>query len=140
MTFKHLQRNILGWVSLALLIGLLLSKTSHSAEVICDVALTTIEMESCMELRFKNAAETLSQLNKKIELILNNGEREAFRAADNGWARYRDANCKSGSILYQGGSLEGLVEISCKARMAEERIREVGQIFSERLRSSGSRK
>lgn len=48
-----------------------------------------------------------------------------MRAAERLWLRYRKTNCDAEASIYEGGTIQPLIELRCMARVTRERAAEL---------------
>ena len=82
-------------------------------------------MLKCANASFKAADARLNSVRKQLVRYLDDEQRKALADADGKWVAFREANCKSQSLLYSGGSLEAVELANCRAGMTEERFKEL---------------
>jgi uncharacterized protein YecT (DUF1311 family) len=77
---------------------------------------TTIGMEGCGEHRVI-AADTVLNADAKVifDLLKGAGARRDFVSAQATWLAYRNADCKSQSDVYSGGSEQPVLYVDCLA-------------------------
>ena len=51
--------------------------------------------------------------------------------AQRAWLNYRDAHCTSEGYLFRGGTMEPLIHASCKARLTEERTKQLNDLVEQ---------
>ena len=97
---------------------------------------TQAEANACARLKYKQAEAEMNRVYKRLITELSGyGDdgrlQEKLRRAQSLWLRYRDANCDSEALIYQGGSIRPAVYNSCLASMTEERTKRMKTILAE---------
>ena len=92
---------------------------------------TTIGMEGCGEHSVLTADR---QLNADVKVVFNllssAGSRRDFVSAQTTWLTYRDADCRSQSDVYRGGTEAPVVYVLCLAADDKLRREEVKGFFA----------
>ncbi|NJO13902.1 MAG: DUF1311 domain-containing protein [Rhizobiales bacterium] len=65
------------------------------------------------------------------EFDTREGHFASLLEAQRGWLRYRDAHCALEGYIARGGSLEPLLNSSCKTRLTQERTEELKALAQE---------
>lgn len=120
-------------IPIVLLLSIIIAKDSAKGDE-CGIAITTKDMFICLDLRLRATQQELNRLQTRVESLLTKEQRAMLAGAHTTWLAYRDANCACSESLFRGGSMEPLVLLGCKVRMTEQRIKEIGLIYEERLR------
>jgi len=123
----------LHWILLGIGFGLAFSSITYAGDDQCNATVTTKDMVDCYNAQLDEAEATLVQAQKHIESLLPRNGRRAFEAATRKWGEFREANCKSISLVYEGGSMQAIVFYSCKARMTKDRLEELHLAFENEL-------
>ncbi|MBI2989508.1 MAG: DUF1311 domain-containing protein [Deltaproteobacteria bacterium] len=95
----------------------------------CDTAKTTKDIVECEDLQLKNATRTLSDLHKQLNRVLTMKQRKALEKAHAAWLSYREEHCDSAALLYEGGTMETIVSVTCFAEMTKERVKQLRAAF-----------
>jgi uncharacterized protein YecT (DUF1311 family) len=84
---------------------------------------TTAGVEGCVEHQILKSDRRIEELNSSIasELGSTRMQRE-FVAGHRAWLTYRNADCRSMSSIYEGGSLESLAYAQCLESRNSRRI------------------
>ncbi|MDP5103041.1 MAG: lysozyme inhibitor LprI family protein [Erythrobacter sp.] len=69
--------------------------------------------------------DTQFAANGEAEYDTREGYFESLLEAQRGWLRYRDAHCRTDGYLARGGSMEPLLNSSCKANLTRMRTDEL---------------
>lgn len=59
----------------------------------------------------------------------SDGAAEALRNAQRAWIPYRDAACEAEGYLFEGGSMQPLIVMSCKEHLTRQRTEEMRAVY-----------
>ena len=90
---------------------------------------TSPQQMACAEREFKAASDQLKRARAKLYEDLEPRSRVKFRAAERLWLRYRKSNCDAEASIYEGGTIQPLIELRCMARVTRERAAELQSQF-----------
>jgi uncharacterized protein YecT (DUF1311 family) len=114
---------------------------SHAQATNCSDPQTTWEIKICgqaaykaadgdLNADYKMAREYMRALDKDLPAELKGAEK-ALLKAQRIWIKYRDAVCASEGFNFRGGTLEGVVVISCLERMTRSRSERLRVMFEQ---------
>ncbi|MET0649757.1 MAG: lysozyme inhibitor LprI family protein [Pyrinomonadaceae bacterium] len=83
------------------------------------------QLMACAERKFKEAAAELKRARDELHADLEPRSRVKFRAAERLWLRYRKSNCETEASIYEGGTIQPLIELRCMARLTLARADEL---------------
>jgi uncharacterized protein YecT (DUF1311 family) len=86
---------------------------------------TSPQQLACAEREFRSASGQLKQARTDLYIVLEPRSRVKLRAAERLWLRYRKSNCEAEASIYEGGTIQPLVELRCMARVTRERAAEL---------------
>ncbi|MBV8857790.1 MAG: DUF1311 domain-containing protein [Acidobacteria bacterium] len=86
---------------------------------------TSPQQLACAERELKAASDQLTRARAELYEDLEPRSRVKFRAAERLWLRYRKSNCAAEASIYEGGTIQPLVELRCTARVTRERAAEL---------------
>ncbi len=92
----------------------------------CKDPMTQFDMNLCSRRDYEKADAELNKVYKQLMLELAGFEKDhrpKFQEAQSLWLKYRDANCDSEALIYQGGTIRPTVYYSCLASVTRERTR-----------------
>lgn len=94
-----------------------------AAELDCENAVSTLEMNECASLELEAAErEMYRYLETSLEYHSEDTELiEAIQESQAAWEEYARAHCDSVFTLWRDGTIRGLMSISCKTRRTKER-------------------
>jgi uncharacterized protein YecT (DUF1311 family) len=86
---------------------------------------TSPQQMACAERELWKASEQLKHARAELYKVLEPRTRVKLRAAERLWLRYRQANCEAEASVYEGGTIQPLIELRCVARLTRERAAEL---------------
>lgn len=96
---------------------------------------TTLEMEGCAEHATVRADTKINRVAKTIFSALgSDAARRRFIKAQRAWLAYRDADCRSVSDKYEGGTLAPVADAECTADRTARHLTEI-RAFAHLLRT-----
>ena len=99
----------------------------------CANAQTQMEMNDCQAREYKRADAALNAAYKQLMAKVEDaGERNALKASQLAWIKYRDANCEFESYLNKGGTMYSTVYDGCLTALTEERTRHLRDLLNNR--------
>lgn len=112
-----------------LLVATIVPRLASAREANFTAPMTTLEMRVCGDESFRSATERLDDVRRRLVGYLNDEQRKALAEADAKWLQYREANCKSISMLFSGGSLESVDYVNWRASMTLIRFKELSELY-----------
>ena len=92
----------------------------------CTNPQTTFDMRNCAGKSFQESDEKLNRVYKNLmQRIEDTGEKSALKSAQLDWLKYRDSNCEFESFQNRGGTIYPVVYETCRARMTDNRTKEL---------------
>jgi uncharacterized protein YecT (DUF1311 family) len=86
---------------------------------------TSPQQMACAEREFKAASDQLKRARAELYTDLEPRSRLKLRAAERLWLGYRKSNCDAEASIYEGGTIQPLIELRCMARVTRERAVEL---------------
>ena len=83
------------------------------------------QLMACAERKFKEATAGLKRARAELYEDLEPRSRVKLRAAERSWLRYRKSNCDTEASIYEGGTIQPLIQLQCMARVTLERAGEL---------------
>ncbi len=80
---------------------------------------------ACARRHYAEATAELERARASLRADLSPGSRAKLRAAERLWLRYRKTNCDAEASIYEGGTIQPLIELRCMARLTRERAAEL---------------
>lgn len=88
----------------------------------CDNASSTAAFQACVKRHHAAAQETLNTVYEELAVTLDAENVSVLRDLQNEWLAYRDNECAWESSRVEEEALIKVYEISCQARMTDDRI------------------
>ncbi len=86
---------------------------------------TSPQQMACAERDFRAASDRLKGARAELYKALEPRSRLKVRAAERLWLSYRKSNCAAEASIYEGGTIQPLIELRCMARVTRERADEL---------------
>jgi uncharacterized protein YecT (DUF1311 family) len=83
------------------------------------------QLMACAERKFREAAAELKRVRAQLYEDLEPRSRVKLRAAERLWRGYRKSNCDTEASIYEGGTIQPLIQLRCMARVTRERAGEL---------------
>jgi len=112
---------------------LLLLPSLAQAKALCPQSVTTVEMNQCLTVKLEQA---VNELDSNLDLIrIRYGADpvllKLIEQSQQNWEAYRKKQCQSVFQLYDGGSIQSLMTVSCAIQLARERNTLLRQTYLE---------
>ncbi len=93
----------------------------------CNNAMTTMDINSCMNKEFERIEKELNQVYKRQmkSLSTDTETKTALRNAQRLWIKFREADCEAVIMPSKGGSIVTAEYLDCMISHAKQRIREL---------------
>ncbi|ELV7516908.1 DUF1311 domain-containing protein [Photobacterium damselae] len=97
----------------------------------CDNPMNTIQINQCAAIKLETAQTQLAQyLKASLTHNANDPELvEAIKVAQKAWQAYMTAHCNAVYTQWREGTIRGVMAISCKTELTEQRTHELWQNF-----------
>ena len=129
---KKMTFSMLAVLSLLLVLAVSPARAQQQKDP-CANAQTQMEMNDCQAREYKRADAALNAAYKQLMAKVEDaGERNALKASQLAWIKYRDANCEFESYLNKGGTMYSMVYDGCLTALTEERTRHLRDLLSNR--------
>lgn len=109
----------------AILCTLALTATAAPAADCSDTAVDQADMTICADTHFKEADAALNASYAKLIKELDPDTAAKLRAAQRLWLPYRDAACAAEAFLFDGGSMQPMIQSECLARLTKARLQDL---------------
>jgi len=83
------------------------------------------QLMACAERQFKEATAELKRVRAQLYEDFEPRSRVKFRAAERQWLGYRQSNCDTEASIYEGGTIQPLIQLRCLTRVTLERVGEL---------------
>lgn len=113
-------------------VALLSSSTlSASAGIDCQNARTTIDINQCAAIELESAQAQLAEyLQASFEHHADDPELvAAIKAAQKDWQAYLAAHCDAVYTQWRDGTIRGVMSLSCKTQLTQQRTHEIWANF-----------
>jgi uncharacterized protein YecT (DUF1311 family) len=87
------------------------------------------QLMACAQREFRQASAELTRARADLNADLEPRSRVKLRAAERAWLRYRKTNCDTEASIYEGGTIQPLIELRCMTRVTRERAAEMKAQF-----------
>jgi len=115
------------------LLLLLLLPSLAQAKALCPQSVTTVEINQCLTVKLERAVD---ELDSNLDLIRIRHAADPvllklIEQSQRNWEAYRKKQCQSVFRLYDGGSIQSLMTVSCAIQLARERNTLLRQTYLE---------
>ena len=83
------------------------------------------QLMACAERKFIEATAELRRARAALYEDLEPRSRVKLRSAERLWLSYRKSNCETEASIYEGGTIQPLIQLQCMARVTLERAGEL---------------
>jgi uncharacterized protein YecT (DUF1311 family) len=129
---KKMTFSMLAVLSLLLMLAVSPARAQKQKDP-CANAQTQMELNDCQAREYKRADAALNTAYKQLMAKVEDaGERNALKASQLAWIKYRDANCEFESYLNKGGTMYSMVYDGCLTALTEERTRHLRDLLNNR--------
>ena len=90
-----------------------------------DTAVDQADMTICADTHFKEADAALNASYAQLMKDLDPDTAAKLRAAQRLWLPYRDAACEAEAFLFDGGSMQPMVQLDCMTRLTKARVEDL---------------
>lgn len=112
----------LGWLLPIALVGMAPAAAQTSA---CQDPQDQATMNRCAYESWERVDRTLNQTYQSTIARLNAGQQQQLVAAQQAWIAFRDRHCTFAAGTFEGGSMQPLIEWSCKESTTQERLNDL---------------
>src|SRR5215204_7604529 len=78
------------------------------------------QLMACAKRKFKEATAELKRVRAQLYEDFEPRSRVKFRAAERLWLGYQKSNCDSEASVYEGGTIQPLIQLRCMTRVTLE--------------------
>ena len=124
---KNMQRIALAVVGL----GVAVMAMAEEPSLDCDNAMTTLEINQCAAVQLESAQSELSQY---VEASVNHHADDpelvaAIEDSQQAWEAYAAAHCEAVHAQWREGSIRGVMALTCKTQLTQQRTHTVWASF-----------
>ncbi|MCZ0899866.1 lysozyme inhibitor LprI family protein [Microcoleus sp. HI-ES] len=91
----------------------------------CKNPQTTLDMNMCSSQEFEAADKKLNQVYKQLQAKISSRQKQRLTVAQRTWIKFRDEKCDYAKGQFEGGSLAASTYGYCRARVTQERIKDL---------------
>ena len=91
----------------------------------CKNPQTTLDMNICSTQEFQATDSKLNQVYQQLQAKISTRQKQRLTAAQLTWIKFRDENCAYAKGQFEGGSLAASTYGYCRARVTQERIKDL---------------
>jgi uncharacterized protein YecT (DUF1311 family) len=95
----------------------------------CEGRGSQAEASACAHEEYKAADAELNRVYGQLAGVLDAEDKAALKESELAWIKYRDAACVFESSQYKGGTMRGMIESFCLARVTKARTAELKDQF-----------
>jgi uncharacterized protein YecT (DUF1311 family) len=108
---------------------LLLLLFPSSVSVQCKDAISTKDMQDCMDNEWKKSDADLNRIYRESLKKLKPEQAALLKKAQRAWLTYRDAQCEAHYKMSAGGTAAPLALTQCRVTLTEERTKTMEDTF-----------
>jgi uncharacterized protein YecT (DUF1311 family) len=91
----------------------------------CADAQNQQEMNRCAAEEYKKADAELNKVYQQLLPKLEAAHKEKLKLAQRAWLTFRDAHCEYEAFIFDGGTMQPLIQYSCLEAMTRERTKQL---------------
>jgi uncharacterized protein YecT (DUF1311 family) len=95
----------------------------------CEGSGSQAEASACAHEKYKAADAELNRVYGQLAGVLDAEDKAALKESELAWIKYRDTTCVFESSQYKGGTMRGMIESVCLARVTKARTAELKDQF-----------
>ena len=95
----------------------------------CESRGSQAEASACAHEEYKAADAELNRVYGQLAGVLDAEDKAALKESELAWIKYRDTTCVFESSQYKGGTMRGMIESFCLARVTKARTAELKDQF-----------
>ncbi|MEW7008537.1 MULTISPECIES: lysozyme inhibitor LprI family protein [unclassified Lentilitoribacter] len=107
------------------IIFLMTSLITKAEDIDCNNVSTTVGIKFCLSDQLNLADGELNRIYKALRSDQDDEANELLKAAQRAWIAYRDAECARVADTARGGTLAGVLDLSCHVDMTKARTEEL---------------
>jgi uncharacterized protein YecT (DUF1311 family) len=123
-----IKRILLFLLILLMIISVSIAQESESKDP-CEDAMTTIEMQECLDQQYQKWDAKLNLAYKEIRSKLTAARKTKLKEAQLAWIAFRDKSAEFEASEEEGGPMYSLVYISVMASLTEQRVENLREIL-----------
>ena len=95
----------------------------------CESRGSQAEANDCAYQEYKAADAELNRAYGQLAGVLDAEDKASLKESELAWIKYRDATCAFESSQYKGGTMRGMIEAFCLARVTKARTADLKDQF-----------
>ena len=95
----------------------------------CESRGSQAEASRCAYEEYKAADAALNKTYGQLAGVLDAEDKASLKESELAWIKYRDSTCVFESSQYKGGTMRGMIESFCLARVTKARTAELKDQF-----------
>jgi uncharacterized protein YecT (DUF1311 family) len=125
-----MKRTIVCALLVALCAASAFAKTQKQREMQpCESRGSQAEASACAHEEYKAADAELNKTYGRLAGVLDAEDKASLKESELAWIKYRDSTCVFESSQYKGGTMRGMIESFCLARVTKARTAELKDQF-----------
>lgn len=97
----------------------------------CEDAQNQQEMNRCAAEEYKKADAELNKAYQQLLPKLEAPHKEKLKVAQRAWVVFRDAHCDYEAFMFDGGTMQPLIQASCLEAVMRERTKQLRAALQE---------
>lgn len=98
---------------------------ANADDLNCDDPQTTLAIKQCLSAELGVADAALNRVYKAVREDQDDEANELLKTTQRAWITYRDAECDRMADVARGGTLAGVLVLSCHVDMTTSRTKEL---------------
>lgn len=95
----------------------------------CEGMGSQAEASGCAYREYKAADAELNRVYGQLAGVLDAEDKASLKESELAWIKYRDSTCTFESSQYKGGTMRGMIESFCLARVTKARTTDLKDQF-----------
>jgi uncharacterized protein YecT (DUF1311 family) len=95
----------------------------------CEGMGSQAEASGCAYREYKAADAELNRVYGQLAGVLDEEDKASLKESELAWIKYRDSTCIFESSQYKGGTMRGMIESFCLARVTKARTADLKDQF-----------
>ncbi len=125
-----MKRTIVCALLVASCVTLAFAKTQKQRQIQpCESRGSQAEASACAHEEYKAADAELNKNYGQLAGVLDAEDKASLKESELAWIKYRDSTCVFESSQYKGGTMRGMIESFCLARVTKARTAELKDQF-----------
>jgi uncharacterized protein YecT (DUF1311 family) len=96
----------------------------------CKDAVSTKDIQDCMDSEWKKADRELNRVYQESLKRLKPEQAASLKKAQRAWLTYRDAQCEANYKMFAGGTAAPLALTQCRVTLTQERTKTLKDTYS----------